>query len=141
MIMYPNRKEGIVIMTNGEKGQLLIEEILRGQSLISGWTDYKVKKKILSTLPDSYAERYIGTYILDEYPTIQVVITKRGVDLMMKVVQPGIKPLEAKLYYEGNEQFFRLDIDMEVTFLEQQRKMRLVQSGQVFTGSKFSNDN
>lgn len=139
MIMYPNRKEGIVIMTNGEKGQLLIEEILRGNSMINGWDDYKIKKKNLAPLSLIQQKDYTGTYTLDEYPNIKVVISELENGLVMKVVQPGITPLEAKLYYEGNEKFFRLDVDMEIKFSEQQYKITLNQSGQIFQATKSNN--
>ncbi|MEJ7671736.1 MAG: serine hydrolase [Chitinophagaceae bacterium] len=136
MLFYPKRNEGVVIMTNGEKGQLLIEEILRGLSLINGWVDYKVKRKKPILLSPAAMKAYTGTYRLTDYPSIQVVVSQAESDLEMTVEQPGILPLKAKLFYEGNEKFFRTDIDIELEFFQNRTKLRLNQSGQVFEATR-----
>jgi hypothetical protein len=134
--MYPERKEGLVIMTNGEKGALLIEEILRGQSSISGWKEYKVKEKAIVELSENDLQKYVGRYRLVEYPLIFVVVSNVESDLFMKVEQPGITPLNAKLYFEGNHKFFRTDVDIELQFSADRTSIQLNQSGQVFKATK-----
>jgi hypothetical protein len=109
---------------------------LRGQSSISGWKEYKVKEKAIVELSDNDLKEYVGTYRLNEYPSIFVVVSNVGSDLFMKVEQPGSTPLNAKLYFEGNYKFFRTDIDSELEFSADKTRLQLNQSGQVFRATK-----
>ena len=58
---YLDGGEGVVVMTNGDNGWPLIEEIMRSVSAEYGWADYK-QRRVMHVAPDTlrgYSGRYI----------------------------------------------------------------------------------
>lgn len=71
--------DGIVIMTNGEKGTSLIDEIMIRASEIYHWDEFKPTEKSESRLTPKLFESIIGEYkITDPFETTLVITEKRG---------------------------------------------------------------
>jgi CubicO group peptidase (beta-lactamase class C family) len=54
--------DGVVIMTNSDNGQRLIDEILRTIAYASQWPDYIPAQRVLATIEPSQFDEYVGAY-------------------------------------------------------------------------------
>jgi hypothetical protein len=62
MVAYTANGQGAVVMTNGDNGNPLLAEILRGIALEYGWADYLAKEKIVVQLDPQNFAAYPGEY-------------------------------------------------------------------------------
>ena len=67
---YLDGGEGVVVMTNGDNGWPLIEEIMRSISAEYRWADYK-QRKVVHVAPDTL-QGYCGRYVLPSKKEIAV---------------------------------------------------------------------
>jgi CubicO group peptidase (beta-lactamase class C family) len=74
---------GAAVMTNGERGHFLVEEILDELASTMGWEDYEESGPL-------DLDRLTGTY--EARPGAEVVVTRRGNDLAVSALgQPAIR--------------------------------------------------
>jgi CubicO group peptidase (beta-lactamase class C family) len=91
---------GVVVLTNSDNGQALIDEILNGVSVVYHWKDfYKPEVRKLVAIPDTLANQYAGTYQV-ENPAMNIVIEKEGHGLQLTARRTE------KMYFTGNNTFF-----------------------------------
>jgi len=57
--------QGVVIMTNGDRGGELMNEILRSFSKVYGWNTYKPTMKSVATLSGEELDSFVGQYLLN----------------------------------------------------------------------------
>jgi CubicO group peptidase (beta-lactamase class C family) len=112
-VLLPKSKRGIVVLTNGDNGLLVYNNVIE-ESLDTGKTllDYlsgSCAHKIV-TLSDEVLERYVGTYI-DSYNRSLTVIKEDGA---LKVSGNGVPTV--KLYPETESKFFLKDMDIQFEF-------------------------
>jgi CubicO group peptidase (beta-lactamase class C family) len=137
IIAYPETGQGAVILTNGDRGVRLMDEILFSLAANYNWPDYSPKVKTAVGIgPAAYA-RVVGKYVLDDVPNVQLVIAQRPEGLWVQIVQPSGNA-EAQLLPASANRFFRRDIDFELDFAEgaSAPKVTLYQDGQTFTATR-----
>ncbi len=61
-VIYPARKEGVAVMTNGERGFALAQEIVRGVAAQLGWPAFGAEVRAAVALDDATLAAYAGRY-------------------------------------------------------------------------------
>ena len=103
MIAFPETGSGAVVMTNGDQGGMLANEILRALAMEYDWPERKPVEKTPVTLSATVLDRYVGKY--DFQPGVIVEIKSMG-DRLWAVV-PQQLPIE--LLAENESKFFALN--------------------------------
>lgn len=122
MVAYTERGDGIVVMTNGDRGDELAGEVLRAVAAEYNWPTQRVKEKrgveitpaMLQTLPGKYTVGSAGDFS----------ITRQGNGLAVELQEGQSEPL----YAGPGDTFFVLSQDIEVRF-EGAGKGRVVATG------------
>ncbi|MCX6561403.1 MAG: serine hydrolase [Candidatus Aminicenantes bacterium] len=110
MVVYPTKRQGAVIMTNSDNGDVLIEEILAGFSSAYEWPDYKpVEKPVLRLAQESYAD-FAGRYEVDQSYVLEV----RPEDYYLVITPTGQAP--TRFYAEGQTLFYSTDPYVRIQF-------------------------
>jgi CubicO group peptidase (beta-lactamase class C family) len=95
--------QGIVIMTNGDQGWNLLNEILRAVSKEYSWPDFQPQEHVLTKIDRALLSAYVGKYEVTgaEKPTL---VTLKGAHLYVQTDALGPEPQE--LLPESDAQFF-----------------------------------
>jgi CubicO group peptidase (beta-lactamase class C family) len=95
--------QGVVIMTNGDQGWNLLNEILRAVSKEYGWPDFQPQEHVLAKMDPALLPAYAGAYAVTgaEKPTL---VTLKGSHLYVQTDALGPEPQE--LLPESDAQFF-----------------------------------
>jgi CubicO group peptidase (beta-lactamase class C family) len=117
MLMYQNTGQGVVIMTNSDRGDRLSDEILRSIAKEYDWTDYQPKEKVVAEVNQQLYEAYFGQYELEISPEFVVTISAKNKNLLMTLKQPTGES-SSELLPESESKFFRREIDFEMTFIK-----------------------
>ena len=105
LVMWPARRRGIVIMTNGVSGGLL-QEIERAFGVEYGLTTAARIDKRLSPVPASTLDSLPGRYLVARgRDTISVAVTRRGDELWLS---SSNDPTETRLLPQATDSFFDL---------------------------------
>jgi CubicO group peptidase (beta-lactamase class C family) len=110
--------QGIVIMTNGDQGWNLLNEILRAVSKEYGWQDFHPKEYTLAKIDGSKFSEYAGKYEVAgaDKPTI---VTLRDTHLYVQTAALGPEPEE--LLAESDGHFFVVSAPLEFDFQRDQK--------------------
>jgi len=113
-VLSPKSKRGIVILTNGDNGVFVYNNVIKesldiGKTLLDYITGSDAHK--ITTLPNKILERYIGKY-LDSYGR-NLTITKD--DSALKFSGTGLPTV--KLFPETENKFFLKDFDVQFNFI------------------------
>lgn len=106
-----NKGDGAVIMTNGDNGATLCEEILRTIATECKWPDFQPPMRREITVPPKTMKRYLGTYELE--PGFEIVIMLEGNQLFSQATRQSKYPLFA----ESETKFFWKVSDAEIEFV------------------------
>jgi CubicO group peptidase (beta-lactamase class C family) len=136
LFAYLETGQGAVVMTNGDGGNGLFNEILRAIAHEYGWPDYRPREK--TTVPGNSAAygSYAGDY---DVSGIRVSVSRDGDQLF--VLAPPVWPQPARLYPSGDDRFFLVDEDVDLIFVRDAKgntvEMRAVTSGQTVTARRI----
>jgi CubicO group peptidase (beta-lactamase class C family) len=85
LLAHRTESWGVAVMTNGERGHVLVQEILDALGRALEWPDYAASE--LPDLPpsDDDLDRFVGTY--EVRPGVTAVVSRRGGDLDVRL--PG----------------------------------------------------
>jgi CubicO group peptidase (beta-lactamase class C family) len=137
LFAYVEAGQGAVVMTNGDGGNSLFNEILRAVAHEYGWPDYRPRQKAVVPTNAALFGSYVGAY---EVAGIRVTITTNGQELY--VVAPPVWPQRLTLYPSGKDTFFPLEEDADLTFVRGTEgrivELRAVASGQTVTAKKVN---
>ncbi|MEJ2629224.1 MAG: serine hydrolase [bacterium] len=114
-VFLPKSKRGLVILTNGDNGMFVYNNIIKesidmGEKILEYMKGSVVRKAIV--LPDEILNRYVGTY-LDSYGR-ELFITKE--DSVLKISGESIPTVN--LYPEAKNKFFLKEFDVQFEFTE-----------------------
>ncbi len=109
---FARKGQGVAIMTNGDGGSALVEEILRSVSMVYGWNTHNQEEKTVLALSSDSLSVYEGRYRLngDMYADVKV----EGKYLAL---QPSWDPEKVVLYPEKKDLFFSMTIPGPFIFL------------------------
>ena len=115
MTAYVETGQGAVVMTNGDRGGMLAQEILRAIALEYAWPDYPgSREKTIAQIDPAVYQAYTGTYEIA--PGNIVTIELAGTKLMALVPMPGSPAVE--LLPESPTKFFELVLGLEIEFVK-----------------------
>jgi hypothetical protein len=135
LFAYLETGQGAVVMTNGDGGNGLFNEILRAIAQEYGWPDYRQREKTVVAVNPTVHESYVGEY---EISGIRVTISTDGEQLFVQA--PPVWPQRVRLYPSGDDKFFLVDEDVDLTFVKDPQghvaEMRALASGQNVVAKK-----
>jgi hypothetical protein len=135
LVAYLDTGKGVVIMTNGDRGSGLFNEILRAIAREYGWPDYQPIEKTVADVNPAMYRSYVGDY---DANGILTTITTDGEQLFALASPLG--PERIRLYPSAEDRFFLLDQDVDLTFLKDTQghvtEMRATANGQEVTARK-----
>jgi CubicO group peptidase (beta-lactamase class C family) len=102
--------EGAVIMTNADRGDELMGDVMRTIAHVYRWPDFAPPTRTLTQLASGAIQRFAGVYRLDEGSTF--VVRAEGDHLVGTVL--GSTP--AALSPSSDHEFFARDVDAVVNF-------------------------
>ena len=109
MIAFENG-EGAVIMTNGERGGLLTNEIMRSIATEYRWPAVQPKVKQRINVSAERLERLVGTYEIT--PTLQIRVSREGDRLFVQITRQE----RYEVFPESERDFFYTVVDAVLTF-------------------------
>ncbi len=114
MTAYAETGQGAVVMTNGDQGGRLAQEILRAIATEYAWPDYpQPREKTIAQIDPVVYSRYAGRYELG--PGMVIAIAVSGNKLMASTWGPNA--VTAELFPESSTRFFSLGLQIEVEFI------------------------
>jgi len=112
LLAYEKTGEGAVVMTNGDKGGELQNEILRSIAAEYGWPDYKPEVRTAVSVDPKILAGYVGTYQLS--PSADLTITLEDGKLM---AQPTGQE-KGQIYAESLTKFVPTVVSTEIEFVK-----------------------
>lgn len=117
--IYAGSGRGVVIMTNGLRGNALMNEVLRSIAREYGWGDFQQKERTIAKIdPKVYAD-YLGQYQFEFSSDYSIKVDLNSGNLTTELKQPT-STSRATIYPESDTRFFRKDIDVEISFVRDQ---------------------
>jgi CubicO group peptidase (beta-lactamase class C family) len=137
MIVFPATGQGAVIMTNGDGGERLANEILLAIAAVYGWPDFAPKTKVRAAVDRAEFDRVAGTYAMDSMSGVQLIIAPGRDGISYTLVQSSSRS-SVEYLPAGNGRFFRRDLDIELQFSTETpaRTVTLNQEGDSFTATR-----
>jgi len=111
MVAFTRSGQGAVVMTNGERGDALAAQIIRGIAAVYGWNDWQATQKVLSKGAHKNYANYEGNYQLNG-KTISV--TRDRERLFISAANFGLDRVE--LFPTSSTHFFNLNDEVEFSF-------------------------
>ena len=103
--------QGAVIMTNSDRGDRLIDELMRSVAREYGWNDFQPKEKTIGKIdPQVYAD-YVGQYQFEFSSDYVLTIRTEAGKLITELKQPTSQT-SSEIYPESETRFFRKDVDV-----------------------------
>jgi hypothetical protein len=128
--------QGIAVMTNGDSGGNLIQEILLSVAKEYGWSDPVPKEHVLGKADPALLPSYAGTYEGDDVGK-QVFSSKDG---KFYVQADFLGPDARELYPESDSKFFLLTDDITFSFEKTEKDVVakvVIQAGRKFEAKKL----
>ena len=100
LFAYMEGGRGAVVMTNGDAGGALANEILRGIAVEYGWPDYRPQEKSVVKVDASLLESYAGKYQFSPGPLVTI-----AVETGRLFAQPGTEA-KVEMLAEAADSFF-----------------------------------
>lgn len=115
LVAYNNLGQGAVVMVNSLRGERTIDELVRSIAKEYGWGDFQPKEKTIAEVNPKIYENYFGQYELEISSNYVVTISVKDGKFTMTLKQPTGES-SAELLPASETQFFRRDVDFEMTF-------------------------
>ncbi|MGB6692468.1 MAG: serine hydrolase [Terracidiphilus sp.] len=110
-VAYYNGGEGAVVMTNGDRGGQITDEVMHSVAAEYGWPDYRPEVRTAIPVDPKVLAQYAGTYEL--HPGFDLVVTVENGQLMTQATGQSKVPI----YAESETKFFPL-FPAEIEFVK-----------------------
>jgi CubicO group peptidase (beta-lactamase class C family) len=110
-IAYEKGGSGASVMTNGEGGSALAQEIIRGIAKVAAWPGYPFVEKELAQVDPRELSALTGTYSLPDLITVTVRVEGN------KLIVHAPDGVDSELNPEAGGWFFLTDDDVKVKFV------------------------
>lgn len=129
---YPSRGEGVVVLTNGDQGYQLGQEVLRAVATVHDWPDFRPVRRDRVALTPSELPSYVGSYRIPDLGTFDVRLHDGQLWLEIRAGQV------LRMIPSGAGSFFVTEQDLVVTFAaaaagDRSERGTLAAADQVFT--------
>jgi len=112
MLAYRGSGDGVVVMTNGDRGGQLNEEIIRAVSAEYGWPDYRPIPRKVAAVDMAAQERFVGVFAISEAGDF--TIRRDGERLAVEIRQGMWNPL----FPDSASSFFITAQDLRIVFVD-----------------------
>jgi CubicO group peptidase (beta-lactamase class C family) len=113
-LAYEKNGEGAVIMTNGDQGDQLTDEVMRSIAVEYNWPDYRPTERTAIHVDPAVLAQYVGTYQFR--PSFDIVVTLENGQLETQATGQPKFPI----YAESETKFFPL-FPAEIEFVKDDR--------------------
>jgi CubicO group peptidase (beta-lactamase class C family) len=103
--------DGVVVMTNGNRGGQLAEQIVRTIAYEYKWPDFQPARRTLAKVDPKIFDRYVGAYQLA--PNFILAVRRDGDRFFAQAT--GQRAVE--IFPESDNEFFAKDVDIQITFV------------------------
>jgi CubicO group peptidase (beta-lactamase class C family) len=115
LIYFPATGQGAAVMTNGDLGSSLIEEVLYAIAAEYGWPDYHPREITPLAMDSTALEPYLGRYAVTGQPfEIEIEMTREGAKLFAEAT--GQLP-KSEVVFTAPNQVISLESGNELTFV------------------------
>ncbi len=97
LIYFPETGQGAAVMTNGDGGGGLAQEVLLAVASEYGWPDYGPREIDALALDTTALDAFVGEYGLDQ-PPVTLSVTREGASLFVEA--PGYQPRDEIVFTE-----------------------------------------
>ena len=112
LFAYATAGQGAVVMTNGDGGDGLFNEVMRAIANEYDWPDYRPTEKTMARIDPAIYQAYVGHY--DESGESGITVsTDRG---QLYIAAPPFGPEPLRLYPSTPDRFFILEGTLEFSF-------------------------
>lgn len=126
--MYPHKRQGLIIMTNGDNGQALIDSIRMAVGREFGWPNSDPETIPVSSVSRGELEQSVGRYSSSE---LQVQVTLEGERLLVRLPQGH----QVELVPQGNDRYVVAEDGMKLEFVRDGAgAITLLRAGQLTLG-------
>lgn len=109
LVGYPDG-DGVVVMTNGDQGYQLGEEIVRAVAAEYGWPDYRPVEREVAKVAIADQARFVGTFTIKGPGDFEI---RRDGDRLVAEIWKGVVD---PLYPASASEFFILSQDLRLVF-------------------------
>jgi CubicO group peptidase (beta-lactamase class C family) len=124
MVGYTGLEQGAVVMTNGDNGDVLMMEIVRGIARVFGWPNFQPAEKTVCPVDPGLYDKYEGDYRFVDFPALGARIHRVKERLVMESLPDGVfydlhPESETRYFSEEQEETFDFveDVDGRVNTL------------------------
>ncbi len=111
---YVSTGQGVVWMTNGDNGDLLGQEVMRGLAAVYDWPGFQPLEKAFAEVDPSVYTQYAGRYRFVDFPGYGVTVTSEDDRLFCEDVPSGMR---RELFPASDTVFFSLEHPEDLTFV------------------------
>ena len=111
-VAYEKTGEGAVVMTNGDAGGLIGDEVMHSIAVEYGWPDYHPTVRTAVHVDPKILAQYVGTYELMK--NFDLVVTLENGQLITQATGQGKIPI----YAESESKFFPTVMPAEIEFIK-----------------------
>jgi len=108
---------GLVVMTNSDSGEFLIQELLRAVAKEYSWPDFQPVEHAVAKIDPAILSTYAGIY--EDPDAGKITVSIENNTLHLQAPQLGREPQE--LYPESSTEFFILSNDVTFTFQKDEK--------------------
>jgi CubicO group peptidase (beta-lactamase class C family) len=116
MFAYAETGQGAVVMTNGDMGSPLADEILRSIAKEYGWPDYHAAERELARVDPKVYGAYAG-----QYQVMGAAVTVTAENGRLFIQAPPLGPDKVELYPESETKYFITLDDATFTFVKDEK--------------------
>ena len=115
LVAYPEREQGVAVMTNGDHGGSLMSEIFCSLSAEYGWKDFKPTVKAVAEIDPEIYDEYAGQYQFASKKKIE--ISREGNRLFADPIYVNlVGNVKCEIYPESESVFFMTRTDQKIVF-------------------------
>lgn len=114
MVMNMQTGEGVVVMTNADRGGNLMHEVVRAIAHEFNWAAFKSTERESVAVDPAVFAGYVGVYRIAAADNAEVRITTRNSKLYLQTATLGPEPVE--MLALGSHRFFILEDEGDIVF-------------------------
>lgn len=135
---FLEKGQGAIVMTNGDRGSGLFNEVLRAIAREYGWPAYQPIEKEVASVDSNVYQAYVGKYHASGLPETTI-----GTDAgQLHLSASSFGPHRVTLYPSAEDRFFMLESDIEVSFIRNLQGaitgMQILTDGQSIVATKVN---
>lgn len=130
MLAHRDARLGAVVMTNGDRGDLLVKEVFDALARELEWPDYETSERPRPDEPGVALDAFTGVFELR--PGVVISVARRGDSLLVRATGQA----EDRFVHESGTEFFSFAVDATLRFTPSERivtELILCQNGDELT--------